>query len=63
MSGEEWKIKFHLDCAGVLRSMAGKMPCANGKAMLVEIAEDHEQLAESLEGTVMGNLERRTASA
>ena len=61
MSSEEWKIKLHLDCESVLRSMAEKMSSANDKATLVKIAEDHEQLAKSLGGTVMGNLERRTA--
>jgi hypothetical protein len=63
MSRDEWKIKLHLTCAGELRSMAGKMLCANGKAELIKIAEGHEQLARSLEGTMIGNLEHRTGTA
>ena len=48
MFRDEWKIQLHLTCAGELRSMAGKMHDANGKAVLVKSAEDHEQLAKSL---------------
>lgn len=58
MSRDEWKIKLHLTCAGELRSMAGKMLGANGRAELIKIAEDHEQSAKSLEGTTIGNLQR-----
>lgn len=63
MSRDEWKIKLHLTCAGELRSMAGKMVCANGKAELIKIAEGHEQSARSLEGTTMGNFQPRTGTA
>lgn len=63
MSRDEWKIQLHLTCAGELRSMAGKMGCANGKAELIKIAEGHEQLAKSLEGTTIGGSERLAGSA
>lgn len=63
MSRDEWKIKLHLTCAGELRSMAGKMLGANGKAELIKIAEDHEQSAKSLEGTTIGNLQHRAGAA
>lgn len=43
--------------------MAGKMGCANGKAELIKIAEGHEQLAKSLEGTTIGGSERLAGSA
>lgn len=63
MSHDEWKIQLHLTCAGELRSMAGKMLCANSKAELIKIAEGHEQLAKSLEGTTIGDSQHRAGAA
>lgn len=62
MVSDEWKIKLHLTCAGELRSMAGKMHDANGKAELARIAEDHEQLAKSIGDNPAGDdLQGQTA--
>lgn len=63
MSRDEWKIQLHLTCAGELRSMAGKMLGANGKAELIKIAEGHEQSARSLEGTPIHDMPRLTGTA
>lgn len=63
MSRDEWRIRLHLTCAGELRSMAGKMLGANGKAELIKIAEGHEQSARSLEGTVIGDSQRLAGTA
>ena len=63
MSRDEWKIRLHLTCAGELRSMAGKMLGANGRAELIKIAEGHEQLARSLEGTTIGGPQRLSGAA
>jgi hypothetical protein len=60
MLSDEWKIQLHLTCAGELRSMAGKIRDAHGKAELAKIAEDHEQLAKSLEESSPGDLQRET---
>ena len=62
MSRDEWKIQLHLTCAGELRSMAGKM-LGNSKDELIKIAEGHEQLAKSLEGTTMGGSQRLAGTA
>ncbi|HEX5280455.1 MAG TPA: hypothetical protein VFW28_10265 [Micropepsaceae bacterium] len=62
MSRDEWKIRLHLTCAGELRSMAGKM-LGNGRAELIKIAEGHEQVAKSLEGTRIGEPQLRTGTA
>lgn len=61
MLSDAWKIQLHLTCAGELRSMAGKIRDANGKAALAKIAEDHEQLAKSLEETSTDDLQGQTA--
>jgi len=63
MSREQWKIQLHLACAGELRSMAGKVVGANGKAELIRIAENHEELAKSLQGTAPGDVEHRAGAA
>lgn len=63
MSRDEWKIQLHLTCADELRSMAGKILGENGKAVLIKIAEDHEQVARSLEGTRIGDSQRLTGTA
>ncbi len=47
MSGNEWKMKLHLSYAGQLRTMAGKFQGSEGKALLLKLADDHEQLAKS----------------
>jgi hypothetical protein len=43
--------------------MARKMLGENGKAELIRMAQDHEQLARSLKGTVIGNPKRPTKTA
>lgn len=63
MFRDEWKIQLHLTCADELRSMAGKIVGENCKAELIRIAQDHEQSARSLEGTMNSDLERRTGAA
>ena len=63
MSRDEWKIQLHLTCADELRSMAGKSLGAHSKAELIKIAEGHEQLAKSLEGTAIGAPQLRTGTA
>jgi hypothetical protein len=62
MSGHEWKMKLHLSYAGELRSMAEKMRGVQTKALLLSIADDHEQLAKSLQEKVAGD-QRRTGTA
>lgn len=63
MSRDYWKIQLHLISAVELRAMAEKMRGESGKAELIRVAEDHEQLARSLEGTVISNPERPTKTA
>lgn len=62
MSDSEWKMKLHLSFAGVLRSMAGKMHGTQNIALLLSAADDHEQLAKSLDHTVAGDLQSRTGT-
>lgn len=63
MSTHYWKIQLHLTSAVELRSMARKMVGENGKAELMRMAEDHEQMARSLEGTVISDPKRPTKTA
>lgn len=63
MSGNEWKMKLHLSYAGELRSMAGKMQGSQSKALLLRMADDHEQLAQSLGHTTAGDLQRGTGTS
>lgn len=63
MSGEEWKMKLHLSCAGELRSMAEKMHGAQNKSILLGIADDHEQSAKALNQTTIGDQLRRAEIA
>lgn len=54
MSALEWKMKLHLSYAGELRSMAEKMRNSQSRALLLGIADDHEQQAKSLEESAAG---------
>lgn len=63
MSGHEWKMKLHLSCAGELRSMAGKMHGVQTKALLLSIADDHEQSAKSLQEKAIGDQPRTGTAA
>jgi len=60
MSRDDWKIQLHRTCAGELRSMAGKMLGENCRAELLRIAQDHEQVARSLEGNMISGSQRPT---